>query len=109
MSSSTLFLIGAVVIAGVSVPLILKMVPPNHLYGFRTPSTLSDRALWYRANAFAGWAFLVAAAASIVLNVGIGLGALPPLVSGAVVFVLPLLIAVAACFVYLGRISGHGR
>jgi uncharacterized membrane protein len=108
MNPDNLFLVGAAVIAVVSIPLILKVVPPNHLYGFRTPSTLSNRALWYRANVFAGWALLIAAVASIALNVGIDRGVLPAVASGVVVFVLPLLIAVIACFIYLQRISGNG-
>src|SRR5258708_5981283 len=106
MNSSTLFLIGAGVIELVSIPLILRMVPPNHLYGFRTPSTLSNRALWYRANVFAGWALLIAAVSSIALNVGVDRGVLPAVASEIIVFVLPLLIAVVASFVYLRKIGG---
>ena len=105
MNASTLFLIGAGVIAVTSIPLILKMVPPNHLYGFRTPSTLSNRKLWYRANTFAGWALLIAAVASVALIVGLDSGALPGVAFGAITFVLPLVVAVVACFVYLRRIT----
>ncbi len=106
MNSSTLLLIGAGVIAVVSIPLILKVVPPNHIYGFRTPSTLANRELWYRANVFAGWAFLIAAIASIVLVAsGVG-GVLPALASESPSLVLPLAIAVVACFVYLRKIKG---
>ncbi|MGI9102953.1 MAG: SdpI family protein [Terriglobales bacterium] len=35
---------------GISIPLLLRKVPPNVLYGFRTRKTLSDRAVWYEAN-----------------------------------------------------------
>src|SRR5258706_5278758 len=107
MNSSTLLLIAAGAIAVVSIPLILKVVPPNHFYGFRTPSTLSNRTLWYRANVFAGWALLIAAVASIALNVGVGGGSLPAVASELVVFVLPLVIAIVACFVYLQQIRGE--
>jgi len=41
-------------IAALAVPLILGKIPPNPLYGFRTPRTLSDPAVWYPANAYAG-------------------------------------------------------
>lgn len=44
-----------------ALPLALRLVGPNRLYGFRTRATLSDRELWYSANAFCGWALLVAA------------------------------------------------
>ncbi len=109
MNSSTLFLIGAGVVAVVSIPLILKVVPPNPYYGFRTPSTLSDRTLWYRANVFAGWALLIAAVASIALNVGVDRAALPAAASEIIIFVLPLVIALVASFVYLRRISGGSK
>ena len=107
MNPNTLFLIGAGVIAVVSVPMILKIVPPNHLYGFRTPSTLGNPALWYRANTFAGWALLIAAVASIALNVGVDGGVLPGVAHGVVAFVLPLVIAVVASFIYLHRIKSN--
>ncbi len=42
--------IGPVLIV-LSIPLLLRWVPPNHLYGFRIPATLRDRSLWYDANA----------------------------------------------------------
>ncbi len=38
----------------VSIPLLLRWVPPNRFYGFRTAATFSDRALWYDANALNG-------------------------------------------------------
>src|SRR5439155_21719602 len=40
----------------ISIPLILKLVPPNGIYGFRIPATQASRAIWYPANAFMGWA-----------------------------------------------------
>jgi uncharacterized membrane protein len=36
------------------VPLALGRVRPNSTYGFRTAKTLSDPAIWYAANRFAG-------------------------------------------------------
>ena len=45
--------IGIVLIV-VSLPLLLRWVPPNRLYGFRVPATLRDRSVWYDANAL--WA-----------------------------------------------------
>ena len=41
--------IGTLFIA-VSVPLILKKVPPNKWYGLRIPATFSDETVWYEAN-----------------------------------------------------------
>ena len=45
------------------VPLILRKVPRNRFYGFRTARTLSSDAVWYPANRIAGtalvWAGLI--------------------------------------------------
>ena len=39
--------------AGLSIPLLLKKVPPNPWYGFRTRLTLGDPRIWYPVNAWA--------------------------------------------------------
>jgi uncharacterized membrane protein len=48
-----------VAIALVSVPLILRLVPKNHIYGIRTPRAFVSERNWYDINAFGGWVFLV--------------------------------------------------
>jgi uncharacterized membrane protein len=108
MNSSMGFLIGAAGLALLSIPLILKVVPPNQFYGFRTPSTVASPSLWYRANAFAGWALLVGAVVSAFLIWGMSSGALPSVAPDVVAFALPVVIAVLASFVYLHRIKGTG-
>ena len=40
-----------------AIPLILRKIPRNGAYGFRTPKTLSNDELWYKANAYFGRAF----------------------------------------------------
>jgi SdpI/YfhL protein family len=45
--------IGPVLIA-LSIPLILRWVPPNLLYGFRIAATLDEKSVWYDANALFG-------------------------------------------------------
>ena len=59
------------VVLAVSVPMILGKVPPNSVYGFRTPKTLSSQDVWYPANRAAGWLMLVAAVISICFNTGL--------------------------------------
>lgn len=98
MATQTALLIGCGVVAAVSVPLILKKVPPNPLYGLRTPRTLADRALWFRVNGFAGWAFLVASAISAVLLVSF-----PAPDLGVLQFVVPVAIALFTSLIYLWR------
>ena len=95
-------------VALAAVPLILKLVPPNRVYGLRTQRTLKNRDLWFQANRFAGWALFVAAAMSASVFV-----ALPELASGRsiiglFVFVVPLLVAVVVSLAYLRRLGTAG-
>jgi uncharacterized membrane protein len=108
MSSSTGFLIGAGFIAIVSIPLILKVVPRNSLYGFRTPSTLSSDEVWFRANHFAGWALFIAAVVSTALLVTVPGSARPNTGYDALLFSGPIVVALIASFIYLRHIN-RGR
>jgi uncharacterized membrane protein len=102
VSATGPFLAASVVIALLSVPLILKVVPPNRWYGIRTAQTLSNRELWFRANRFAGWAFLAAAGVSTAALV------LAPEVAsayGALILVVPIGVALGVSLAYL-RWSG---
>jgi uncharacterized membrane protein len=49
-----------IVIITVSIPLILRLIPRNGLYGFRVPKTLASDNVWYPANQAAGIALLLA-------------------------------------------------
>jgi uncharacterized membrane protein len=88
---------------------MLNVVPPNGVYGFRTQQTLSNRELWFRANRFAGYALFIAAGASAAVF------AIHPEYSsgrsfiGLLVFVVPLVIALAASFAYVRQVSGGGK
>ena len=57
--SSQPFFIPAIIILVASLPLILALIPPNRVYGVRTPETLNDPQLWYQVNRYGGWALLV--------------------------------------------------
>jgi uncharacterized membrane protein len=59
---NTTLVFAGVLIMAVSVPMILRLVPRNPLYGFRTPRTLRSDAVWYPANQFAGVAMACAGA-----------------------------------------------
>lgn len=92
-----------VAIMVISVPLILRAVPPNGVYGFRVAATRSSPAIWYPANAFLGWALLAAAVISTVL-----LWILPATVKRWLLlatFLVPMFGAIAASFVYLNRLN----
>jgi hypothetical protein len=51
-----------------SIPMLLRWVPPNRFYGFRVPAALSDRPLWYDANALAGRHMLALGAVMVMLE-----------------------------------------
>jgi uncharacterized membrane protein len=56
----------AVAIIAISLPLALRKVPPNPLYGFRTRKTMSDPHTWYEANHLGGIALIVASVAALI-------------------------------------------
>jgi uncharacterized membrane protein len=47
-----------------SIPLVLRKVGPNVVYGYRTRATLGDEELWYAANEYFGGRFIVASLVS---------------------------------------------
>jgi hypothetical protein len=51
----------------ISIPLILRKVPRNIVYGFRTRATLSDDFIWYEANAYFGKLFFVSSIVSALM------------------------------------------
>ena len=105
MSSTTGFLVGAAAIAIVSIPLILKLVPRNSFYGFRTAATLSSDEIWFPANRFAGWALLIAAGVSAGLLLCVPVSVRADAGIDAALFSLPLVIALLASFIYLRHIN----
>jgi uncharacterized membrane protein len=52
------FFIPATLLFLLAIPLVFKLVPQNPFYGVRTPRTLVDKELWYRANKYIGWALI---------------------------------------------------
>lgn len=46
------------------IPLLLRKVPRNAAYGFRTRTTLSDDFIWYEANAHFGRGLFLSSAVS---------------------------------------------
>lgn len=57
---SILFAVVGLVLTGISIPLIMRKVPPNNFYGCRTRKTLSDPKIWYEANHLSGMDFYIA-------------------------------------------------
>jgi len=53
----------------VSLPLVFRWVPRNFFYGYRTRATLGSDVVWYEANAYFGWRFLIASAVACIAAV----------------------------------------
>jgi uncharacterized membrane protein len=56
------FFVPSVIFIVISIPLVLRLIPPNRFYGVRTRHTLASREGWYAANRFAGMILIVAGA-----------------------------------------------
>ncbi len=52
-------LVGAILVFAAAIPMVLGLVPPNSMIGFRTPSTMSSPESWYAANVLMGWYLMV--------------------------------------------------
>ena len=99
--------VGAAIVTGlVAVPLALRKVPRNRLYGIRTRRTLADDAVWYETNAFGGRCLLVASAVTLVVVAVLPAMPLPggartPL--GLAALVVPSLVAAILAVRHAGR------
>lgn len=106
------FLIGVgvpLLILLLSVPMILGQVPPNGVYGFRTPKTLSSPDIWYPANRAAGWFMLAAMVVAIGFNLALWwaypdwpLERMASWMTGGMT--VPLVISLLASLIYIGRL-----
>src|SRR6266566_9417400 len=87
----------ASVFALLAIPLMLRKVPRNVIYGYRTRATLSDDFVWYEANAYFGRALLIASVVSLlatyVIDRGEYLSPIAFLNTSVVVLVAPAAIA----------------
>ena len=93
----------------VALPLAARKIPPNYLYGYRTRATLTDRAIWYDANAHFGRGLLVASAVGAAA--ALALYALAPGIApdlffklALAAFVLPPLVAAISTARYVHRL-----
>ncbi len=95
----------ALLMIAVSLPMALRKVPPNGVYGFRTPKTMSDARVWYDANQRAGINIIVAGVLALavwgVLCMTVGLGRANFI--GFPVLMVLLLASVVVSFVQLRK------
>lgn len=95
--------------AVIAVPLVLRKVKPNPFYGFRTRKTLTNEAVWYEANVYAGkWlagAGIVVASAAVAFSLmpGMDVGIYAWVMTGALVIAMS--IGLITSFRYLNQIA----
>jgi uncharacterized membrane protein len=51
----------------IAIPLIMRKVPRNVIYGFRIKATLQNDFVWYEANAYFGKLFIISSLVSALL------------------------------------------
>lgn len=109
MLSTILLLVMCALTAIAGIPLILKLVPRNEVYGVRTERALSRDEIWYEVNRFGGWALVAAAAVTVVALVAWANTLLRPVWLQLAVFVLPLTAAIVATLWYERQVDKHGK
>jgi len=79
----------------VSLPLVLRLVPMNRLYGVRLPEAFTSSRKWYEINAYGG-RLLIAFGLFLIAFAYLGHGFAPPPTSpwAPVFLVVPLLVLV---------------
>ncbi len=96
----------------ISIPLILRKVPRNVLYGFRTRTTLSDDFVWYEANAhFGRWLVGASLVSALVVCVLVRSGDVNPpnfLAATVAALALPALVATVATARYVRTLTPGG-
>lgn len=72
MTETQFLLVGiSLVLVAVSIPMLLRRVPPNPVYGLRVPATYADEWVWFEANARFGRDLLLQGVALAVLAVAL--------------------------------------
>jgi uncharacterized membrane protein len=105
MITTIVLLIAVALIAVAAVPLLLRLIPQNPVYGVPTERTLDDEKLWFTVNAFAGKAVLIACGVVALLLILYQGTWLRSAWAQVVVFVVPLAVAVGAAIAYERRLT----
>jgi uncharacterized membrane protein len=104
MFATLLILITCVLIAVIGIPLGLRLIPPNRVYGVRTRRTLSDESAWFEVNRVGGWALVAAAGLAAVIVMAYQGTWLRPWWSQWLVLLFLVIVAVGFTFYFEQRI-----
>jgi uncharacterized membrane protein len=114
MDDATIVMI-VFLIAGVAeilqgIPLFLEKIKPNWLFGFRLPSTVKNKELWYKVNRYMGRGLIYA---GIILVIGtlfvfiidIGLSLFEKTMFLVILLAIPLSFVIIDGFIYLKKLN----
>ena len=105
MLGTIVLLVILALVAIAAIPLTLRLVPRNPIYGVPTERALANDATWFQVNAFAGKALLIACGIAALLIMVYNGTLLRSGWAQLFVVVLALGIAAAAAFVYDQRLA----
>ena len=80
--SGAVFIVAGLIFVSTSIPLVLRKIPPNRLYGVKVPKAYESPELWYKLNAKGGrimiaYGVIMAAIGLVLLFTGDRLGLRP--------------------------------
>lgn len=78
-----------------SIPLMLRWVPRNPLYGFRVAATLRDDATWYDVNASSGRQLCVLGLVMVAIGIVLPLSIRPAVRAGVAILGLVVITIVS--------------
>jgi uncharacterized membrane protein len=105
MLTTVMLLVICALIAVAAVPLILKLIPPNEIFGVRTERALSKSEIWYEVNRFGGWALVIAVGFTALLLMIWSGTMLKPAWRQLLALVIPLGVAVGVTLWYERRLG----
>jgi uncharacterized membrane protein len=105
MFTTVFLLIACALVAVAAVPLLLKLVPQNPIYGFPTERALDDSAVWFAVNRFLGRALLIAVGVTALALMFYSGTWLKATWAQFAAFLVPLAVAIGATFAFERRLQ----
>ena len=104
-----IFLMAGFIEIILGIPLLLEKIKPNWFYGFRTPKSLSNKEIWYKANKYVATDIIIAGCITVIgslclLLTGDDLSIETNAYIGSFLIVTPLIIVLVRGFIYLKKL-----
>ena len=91
------------------IPLLLEKIKPNWFYGFRTPKTMSNKEIWYKANKYAARDLIIIGCIAVIGSLFLlflrdSFSVETIAYTGVFLLAIPLIIMIIRGFVYLNKL-----